>query len=99
MGSDPEHQKALSPTHYELTSDNVTEKAKTVPAVGWAVEHFPYHLTLLKLAVHRTFGVSRHRKTVPTQTKKRCTSIGKVRVRRFIVLRPNLQRELLSVRP
>ena len=73
------------------------EKPITDISVGWDVEHFPYHLTLLKLAVHRTFGVSRHRKTVPTQTKKRCTSIGKVRVRRFIVLRPNLQRELFSL--
>ena len=35
-----------------MTSDNVTEKAKLVLAVGWAVDHFPYHLTLLKLAPH-----------------------------------------------
>ena len=84
--------QSQSPT---LTSRQITKKRKRVSCVGWAVEHFPYHLTLLKLAVHHTFGLIRHCKTVPTQPKKRCTSIGKVRFRSFIVLRPNLQRELV----
>ena len=39
-------------TYVALTSNNVTEKAKLVLAVGWAVDHKPYHLTLLKLALH-----------------------------------------------
>ena len=28
--------------------------------VGWALDHFPYHLTLLKIAVHRSRVLSRH---------------------------------------
>ena len=39
-----------SPTR---TYCRVLPKRKTDLIVGWAVEHFPYHLTLLKLAVHR----------------------------------------------
>ena len=49
-------------------------KRKTDLIVGWAVEHFPYHLTLLKLAVHRFLGWVGSVFFVPTQTQKWCTS-------------------------
>ena len=42
--------------------------------VGWALDHFPYHLTLLKIALHRSWvRVGNVARTLPTLTEKRCT--------------------------
>ena len=56
------------------------EQPITDISVGWAVEHFPYHLTLLKSRSAPLSGLSRHRFIVPTQPQNWCTaSLSKVR--------------------
>ena len=69
--------KSQNPT---LTFRRVTKKRKTVSCVGRAIEHKPYHLTLLKSSSAPLSGLSRHHFIVPTQPQNWCTaSLSKVR--------------------
>ena len=47
------------------THQNQTKQPRYQPTgaitVGWALDHFPYHPTLLKIAVHRSRVLSRHK--------------------------------------
>ena len=46
------------------THQNQTKQPRYQPTgainVGWALDHFPYHLTLLKIAVHRSRVLTWH---------------------------------------